>query len=157
MQVINENFLPWLQNAIPLTQHMGIKCLEWQQQGEQQQLVAHLALEPLVNDKLTAFGGGVVGLATLLGWCFTSLTLRDVGVNCPVVVKTAEQSYLRPIKADFQLVCGLLANDSPSRLDAFLDSYAKHQKASLDLQVTAICQEVEAFTFKATYVALPAN
>lgn len=157
MQDLNENFLPWLYQAIPLTQHMGIRQLEWQQLAGSKQLVADLYLSPLVNDKQTAFGGGLVGLATLLGWCFTTLSLRDEGFNCPVVIKTAEQSYLRPIQSDFQLVSSLAANNQENSLENFIEQYDQHQKASLNLQAAAFCQGVEVFNFQATYVALPAD
>lgn len=147
MQAINQNFLPWLNKAIPLTQHMGIKNLYWQENN----LIAQLSLLPLVNDKHTAFGGGVVGVATLLGWCYTTLYLQGKNIHCPVVVKEASQSYLRPITSDFELVC---SPASTANLAEFLAVYSEKQKARLPLEVTASCQNKAAFSFKATYVAL---
>lgn len=147
MQAIHKNFLPWLNKAIPLTQHMGIQSLSWQDQN----LVAQLNLQPLMNDKHTAFGGGVVGLATLLGWCYTTLYLQDKNIHCPVVVKEASQHYLRPITSDFELVCSL---NNKANLANFLATYQQTKKANLELKVTANSQGKEAFAFNATYVAL---
>ncbi|NLW05108.1 MAG: hypothetical protein GX029_07790 [Pseudomonadaceae bacterium] len=147
MQQISESFLPWLKEAIPLTQHLGIKSLHW----HNKQLVFDLALAPLVNDKGTGFGGGVAGLATLLGWCFVTLLLDETQQACPVVVKESNNSFKIPITANFTMHCESLDADYK---ETFLQQLANKGRASLKLNVWVKQQGVTAFSYEGTYVAL---
>lgn len=147
MQGLDSSFLPWLKQAIPLTQHLGIEALQWQNDD----LVMSLTLAPLVNDKGTGFGGGVAGLATLLGWCYVTLVLDEHFERCPVVVKESNNRFLAPITDDFSLHC-CCANEQ--QLDPFLATYAQKGRASLELKVVAYQQASCCFEYQGVYVAL---
>lgn len=147
MQPVASDFLPWLRQAIPLTQYMGIGGLEWRSQA----LVFDLQLEPLVNDKGTGFGGGVAGLATLLGWCYVTLLLDQTVGRCPVVVKDSSNCFVAPITDDFEMRCWC---NEPSGVDTFLDSYRKKGRARLNLRVEAHQAGLLAFSYEGVYVAL---
>jgi len=147
MQAVDRNFLPWLKQAIPLTEHLGIKELQWQ--GEN--LTMDLQLAPLVNDKGTGFGGGVAGLATLLGWCYVTLLLDEHSQRCPVVVKESSNRFTAPITDDFSMHCWC---EEDKGWESFLSRYAEKGRASIPLAIEARQQGKVAFTYKGTYVAL---
>lgn len=147
MPEVAPDFLPWLKQAIPLAGHMGIESLAWQQDH----LVCQLELAPLVNDKGTGFGGGVAGLATLLGWCFVTLLLDEQGGRCPVVVKASSNAFLAPITSDFEMRCWC---DEAGWKSRFLGAYQQKGRARLTLQVQVLQQGQPAFTYQGEYVAL---
>lgn len=147
MQSVNDGFLPWLKKTIPLAEHLGIQALDWQGQ----QLVFNLSLAPLVNDKGTGFGGGVAGLATLLGWCYVTLLLDKTQQRCPVVVKDANNAFTAPITDDFTMRCEPL---NAKDLEVFFKEFATKGRARLKLKVWVMQQEAVAFSYQGTYVAL---
>jgi len=146
MQQVETNFLPWLKQAIPLTEHLGIQSLAW----HEGQLKMDLALAPLVNDKGTGFGGGVAGLATLVGWCYVTLVLDQHFERCPVVVKESSNRFTAPITGDFSMLCGSKEQD----LERFLSDYEQQGRASLLLSASVTDQQKLAFSYQGTYVAL---
>ena len=147
MQPVNEAFLPWLKEAIPLVGHLGIQSLDWK--GDQ--LVFNLALAPLVNDKGTGFGGGVAGLATLLGWGFVTLLLDETQQRCPVVVRDSNNAFTAPITNNFVMYCE--AVDSNFK-EVFLQEFNQKGRARLKLKVWVEQEGVTAFSYEGTYVAL---
>ncbi len=147
MQQVSETFLPWLKKTIPLTEHLGIQSLRW----EGEQLVFDLALAPLVNDKGTGFGGGVAGLATLLGWCYVTLLLDETQQRCPVVVRDSSNAFTAPITKDFVMRCEVIEEQA---VEVFLQEFAVKGRARLRLKVWVEQQGVSAFSYEGTYVAL---
>lgn len=147
MEVINKAFLPWLKSAIPLAEHLGIQSLYW----KNNRLVFDLALAPLVNDKGTGFGGGVAGIATLLGWCFVTLLLDETQQRCPVVVKDSSNAFSAPITADFTMHCEAT---EPNFKESFLQRFNEKGRARLKLKVWVEQEGVTAFSYEGTYVAL---
>ena len=150
---LTHNFLPWLQKSIPLVAHLGIQQLYWQPQ-QPLCLSMDINFNPLVNDKGTAFGGGVAGLATLLGWCWVTLVRQATGNAGPVVVKESNNKFSAPITSNFSLHCQAV---NPELLPEFLHQLQKHKKASLDLTIKAQQQATTAFSYQGTYVALSSN
>jgi thioesterase domain-containing protein len=144
---VKPDFLPWLKKHIPLTQHMGIHGLEWQDQT----LVFNLQLEPLVNDKGTGFGGGVAGLATLLGWCYVNLLLDQATGRCPVVIKESSNRFVAPITGDFEMLCWC---DDPKGMESFLERYKSNGRARMSLNVEARQGDQLCFSYEGVYVAL---
>ena len=144
---VSSEFLPWLYQAIPLSAHMGIKGLGWQQDT----LVADLSLAPLVNDKGTGFGGGVTGFATLLGWCYVTLILDETNQRCPVVVKESSNRFTAPITEDFSMRCWC---EDEQGLEAFLKDFAERRRASLNLKIEVHQGDRLAFSYQGNYVAL---
>lgn len=149
LPVMDATFLEQLYQQIPLTQAMGIQQLSWDTSATQPCLAMHLALPPLVNDKGTAFGGGVVGLATLLGWCWTRLLWETKQPSAPVVVKSAQQTYLAPIEGDFTLRARPLHDDWVETLDP------QHSaRPGVTLEVEAWQAERCCFRFQGVYRVL---
>ncbi|WP_162299794.1 YiiD C-terminal domain-containing protein [Marinospirillum perlucidum] len=146
-QAVSPEFLPWLKEAIPLTQHLGIENLYWQDK----ELIAELQLAPLVNDKGTGFGGGVAGLATLLGWCYVTLLLDARDQRCPVVVKESSNRFTAPLTGDFTLHCWCEEDGQPQ---SFLETFAKKGRGRINLKVEARQEGQLAFDYQGTYVAL---
>lgn len=147
MQPVNQDFLPWLKQAIPLTEHLGIQELQWQAD----ELVADLRLAPLVNDKGTGFGGGIAGMATLLGWCYVTLLLDERSQRCPVVVKESSNRFTAPITADFSMRCRC---EDEQGVENFLRRYAEKGRARINLLIEARQEDRVAFSYQGTYVAL---
>lgn len=147
MQAVKQNFLPWLKQAIPLTEYLGIQELQWQ--GDE--LTMDLSLAPLINDKGTGFGGGVAGLATLLGWCYVTLLLDAHSQRCPVVVKESSNRFTAPITADFSMHCWC---EEDKGLESFLNRYAQKGRGSIQLVIEARQQDKVVFSYQGTYVAL---
>ncbi|KAA0011290.1 thioesterase [Billgrantia pellis] len=94
-------FLAWLGEAIPMVKYLGIREMRW----EGEALVWELALSPSLNDKGTGFGGALAAQTTLLGWCWTTLWLRERSHARDVVVAEAGQRFLAPVTDDYRLTC----------------------------------------------------
>ena len=78
-------FQHWLEAAIPMVEALGITRMS-QASGA---LTWQLALTPNLNDKGTGFGGALSAQATLQGWCWVTLWLRQQGRAQDVVVAEA--------------------------------------------------------------------
>lgn len=144
---IDANFLPQLKVNIPLVEHMGIQSLTW----HNKRLTFNLNFAPLINDKGTGFGGGLAGLATLLGWCFVTLLREEAHKPGPVVVKESFNSFKAPIQGDFQMHCeAVIANQE----EEFIQQIKSDQRATLELKIWVEQQGKEAFIYQGTYVAL---
>ena len=53
-----------------------------------------------VNDKGCAFGGSLVSLMTLAGWCLVSGRLQQAGLEAEVYVADSQVRYLAPLRVD---------------------------------------------------------
>lgn len=96
-----EAFQAWLGEAIPLVERLGLTRMEWQDDTLRWQL----QLTPNLNDKGTGFGGSLTAQATLIGWCWVTLWLRQHQRQQDVVVAEASQRFLAPVSSDYQLEC----------------------------------------------------
>ncbi len=115
-------FLAWLSDAIPMVEHLGIREMRWEGKGEGEQLVWQLSLTPNLNDKGTGFGGGLTAQSTLLGWCWTTLWLREHGFARDVVVAKATQRFLAPVTGDYRMTCAPESLKGPDSLSEQLQS-----------------------------------
>lgn len=115
-------FLAWLSDAIPMVEHLGIREMRWEGKGEGEQLVWQLSLTPNLNDKGTGFGGGLTAQSTLLGWCWTTLWLRERGFARDVVVAEATQRFLAPVTGDYRMTCAPESLKGPDSLSEQLQS-----------------------------------
>ena len=62
-----------------------------------------------VNDKGSAYGGSLVSLLTLAGWCLVTLRLMRAGLDADVYVAESQVQYLKPLLSDLQ-VCARAAD-----------------------------------------------
>ena len=78
-----------------------VLAMQVQLAGERDgRLCLRAPLGPNVNDKGTAFGGSLVSLMTLAGWCLVSGRLQQAGLEAEVYVADSQVRYLAPLRAD---------------------------------------------------------
>lgn len=141
------DFLCWLKTQIPLLTHMGLGDLAF----DDKTLTLPAKLAPNVNDKGTGFGGSIATLATISGWCLTTLLLKNRELDCDVMIKDSNMQYLLPITGDFFAEVALPDEDE---VNAFLTRLDEKGRARLALDVTVKQNEKTALTMQGLYVAV---
>ena len=128
---------------IPITRAMGIRVVSDE---------AGFAIEAPValnyNHLQTAFGGSVNAVATLAGYGFLWLELRETAAN--LVIASSSIRFLRPVRATIRAVC-LRPDDDGLR--SFHSEFRQEGKARIKLQVRVDDGEIEAARFEAEFVA----
>lgn len=140
-------FLSWLHKNIPLTKAMQLERLDYD--GES--LTLTVPLGPNVNDKGTGFGGSIAALATLAGWCLTTLQLREQGLDCDVVIARSEQLFEAPVTGAFT---ARVARPDSASCQAFIERVATRGRGRLELSVDVECAGERAFTMTGQYAAI---
>ena len=108
-------------------------------------------LGPNVNDKGCAFGGSLVSLMTLAGWCLVSGRLERAGLEAEVYVADSLVHYLAPLRADLEAEAWLEEGDWA----AFLAGFRERGKARCRIAARVCLPEGgEATTFSGRFVAL---
>ncbi|MCG6657341.1 thioesterase [Halomonas campisalis] len=143
-------FLRWLEEAIPLVEHLGIAAMH--RDGER--LTWDLTLTPNLNDKGTGFGGALTAQTTLLGWCWTTLWLRQRGYARDVVVAEASQRFLAPVTADYRLICVPEAAQGP---EALADRLESRGRGRIALTQQLWCGDTLCLEARGDYAVLPAG
>ena len=140
-------FLSWLQQEIPLLQHMGIQSLDF----DRKKLLLRAALAENINDKGTGFGGSISALATLSGWALVTLALRQQLGDYDLVIRDSQMHYLAPATAD---LCCVVEMPSAQLWQVFCDRLQQKGRARIALQVQVYSAEVLVFSMDANYTAL---
>jgi len=140
-------FLGWLKTQIPLLEHLGISQLTW----DGQTLLIPTPLAPNVNDKGTGFGGSQAAIATVAGWCLTTLCLKERGLACDVVIADSHLQYLKPVTTDF--VTRVELTDIAAA-DALAERVVERGKGKLELVVEVTCHDQVCMRLQGMYVAL---
>ncbi|MGQ4877537.1 YiiD C-terminal domain-containing protein [Billgrantia sp. LNSP4103-1] len=143
-------FVAWLSDAIPMVEHLGIR--EMRREGER--LVWELSLAPNLNDKGTGFGGALTAQTTLLGWCWTTLWLRERGHARDVVVAEASQRFLAPVTGDYRLVCAPESEQGPETL---AERLASRGRGRIGLAQQLWCDDTLCLEARGDYAVLPAG
>ncbi|QOR38304.1 thioesterase [Billgrantia diversa] len=143
-------FLAWLSDAIPMVEHLGIREMRW----EGECLVWELSLVPNLNDKGTGFGGGLTAQTTLLGWCWTTLWLRQRGHARDVVVAEASQRFLAPVTGDYRLTCAPESEHGPETL---AERLASRGRGRIALTQQLWCGDTLCLEARGDYAVLPAS
>ena len=108
-------------------------------------------LAPNVNDKGSAFGGSLVSLMTLAGWCLVSGRLQQAGLEAEVYVADSQVRYLAPLRADLMAEAWLEEGDWA----VFLAGFRERGKARCRIAARVCLPEGgEATTFSGRFVAL---
>jgi len=141
------DFLGWLQTQIPLLEHLGINHLSWNGQS----LEVPTPLAPNVNDKGTGFGGSQAAIATVAGWCLTTLCLKERGLDCDVVIADSHLKYLKPVTADFTTRVSL---QDMVDADALAERVTERGKGKLALVVEVVCNSQVCMRLEGVYVAI---
>lgn len=147
MKADTEAFLRWLKTQIPLLTHLGIERLEW----DGKQLLIPTPLAPNINDKGTGFGGSQAAIATVAGWCLTTLCLREAGLECDVVIADSHLRYLKPVTADFETRVAL---PDAAAARTLVERVRERGKGRLALEVEVICQGQVCMRLEGLYVAI---
>lgn len=135
-----------LQGGIPLAEFMQIQVDRYD--GDELRLSA--PLEPNRNHKGTGFGGSLAAMATVTGWCFIQLKLREAGVNAELVIYRSDMRYRRPITGRLVSRCRAPAQAELERFHRDLD---ERRRASLELKVELLENERVALGYSGEYVA----
>lgn len=143
-----------LEHEIPLTRAIGLTVVRYDAAG----LALRAPLASNTNHKATAFAGSLNAVATLAGWGFVWLALRERCLSGTVVIHESGAHYRLPVDGDFVAVCHAPA---AAQLDAFVATLRRRGKARLALTIE-IRQDGDggsdgapvAVAFSGSYVAL---
>ena len=129
-----------------------VLAMQVQLAGERDgRLCLRAPLGPNVNDKGNAFGGSLVSLMTLAGWCLVSGRLQQAGLEAEVYVADSQVRYLAPLRADLVAEAWLEEGDWA----AFLAGFRERGKARCRIAARVCLPEGgEATTFSGRFVAL---
>lgn len=134
----------YLHEKIPITKAMGVVV---ESSGEEGLAIrAPLALNH--NHLGTAFGGSLSAIATLAGYVFIWVMLKDEKAH--VVVRDGTSHFRRPVRGDIRAVCH--APDAET-MRAFYDDYARNGRARLKLRTEIEDGGSVAVEFEGTFVA----
>jgi len=135
----------FLHEKIPLTRAMGVRVESF----ADGQFVLVAPIEKNHNHLHTAFGGSLSALATLAGYGFLWLELRDPKVH--VVIKESAIRFRRPVHGDIRAIC---RQPDDAVLSSFKSDFARKGKARIALNVEIVEDEIAAVEFQGTFVAV---
>ena len=135
----------FLHEKIPITRAMGVRVESF----DEEQFVVVAPIEKNHNHLHTAFGGSLSAMATLAGYGFLWLELRDPEAH--VVIKESAIRFRRPVRGDIRAIC---RKPEDSALSAFKSEFARKGKARIVLNVEIVENETAAVEFEGTFVAV---
>jgi thioesterase domain-containing protein len=136
-----------LEHEIPLTQHLELRVLAYDEQG----LTLGAPLAPNINHKRTAFAGSLNSVVTLAGWGLLWLILYEQEIPARVVIQDSSCSYLRPVSDDFTAFC---AKPAPAEIAKMAEALSKRGRARIELQVEVRNPSGVAVLFTGRYVMM---
>src|SRR5258707_13962920 len=147
MVVLTQPFQQTLKHEIPLTQHLELRVLAYDEQG----LTLGAPLAPNINHKRTAFAGSLNSVVTLAGWGVLWLILHEQEIPARVVIQNSSCSYLRPVSDDFTAFC---PRPAPAEIAKMVAALRKHGRARLELQAEIRNPSGVAVLFTGRYVMM---
>lgn len=136
-----------LTEEIPLTQPLGLVVARLDTSG----LRLEAPLEGNRNHEGTAFAGSVNAVATLAGWGWVWLAVRNTGIGASVVLQNSEIDFLRPITDDFSATAIPPATDEMER---FQGALRRRGRARVTVTVEVLAGSELVSRFSGRYVAL---
>lgn len=134
----------FLHEQIPLTRAMGLRVVA--------DATAGFAVEAKVarnsNHLRTAFGGSINAVATLAGYVFLWLELREEIAQ--VVIASSEIRFLRPVRETIRAVC---LPPAESEIEKFKIALRERGKAHMTISVQIDENGARAAEFEAGFVA----
>jgi len=91
----------YLHDHIPLTAHMGVSVVAY----DEQSVRVSAPLEPNLNHRNTAFGGSLSTLGILAGWTLLHLRLQEAGIANRLVIQKSAMDFKRPAMDTLEAVC----------------------------------------------------
>jgi thioesterase domain-containing protein len=137
----------YLYENIPLTEAMRLEVLV----ASPERVLLSCPLAPNINHRGTAFGGSIASLATLAGWGWIWVMMKERQVGPRIVVSRSEIDYVSPVEGDFTAE---LRPPSDSEILAFLNSYDRRNSARIELKVDVLCDGDEVAHFKGQFVVI---
>ncbi len=134
----------FLHAEIPLTRAMGVRVVL---HASGFAIEAPVALNH--NHLHTAFGGSINSVATLAGYAFLWLELRDVDAH--LVIRESSIHFVRPVRARIHAVC---TPPGEEQLATFTAALRSDGKARIPIQVLVEEDGALAARFTATFVGV---
>ena len=131
-----------MHELIPMSRFMGVEVSEYKRDT----LTLTAPLSKNINHQQSAFGGSIFALAALAGWGILQLKLRELDLDCNIVVSDAKAKFLKPIRED--LVCKAKLNHSHIRL---LKEINKSGSAVVELDTEFLARGITAMTSRSIY------
>jgi thioesterase domain-containing protein len=137
----------YLHENIPLTKAMGIKIIL----ASPERVLLECPLEPNINIHGTAFGGSISALATITGWLWIHVYMRERKLAPKLVISESKMQFLEPVTGKFSAE---LRAPSEKIISAFTQSFDRRGSARIDLNVSVLSDGEEVGLFTGTYAAL---
>ena len=137
----------YLHESIPLTRALGVKV----KIASPARVLLECPLEPNVNLHGTAFGGSIVALATVTGWLWIHVYLRERKQTPKLVISESTMQYMNPVTGSFSAE---LRAPSDAAINSFTQTFDRRGSARIELTVSVLSDGEEVGLFKGTYVAL---
>ena len=131
-----------MHELIPMSRFMGVVVSEY----KRDMLTLTAPLGKNINHQQSAFGGSIFALAALAGWGILQLKLRELDLDCNIVVSEAKAKFLKPIRED--LVCKAKLRHSHIQL---LKGINKNGSAVVELDAEFLARGISAMTSRSTY------
>lgn len=139
----------YLHESIPLTGALGLHI----KFASPERVLLECPLEPNLNHHGTAFGGSLVAVATMAGWIWIHVFMRERKLTPKLVISESHMQYLQPVDSNFTAE---LRAPSEAEIKTFSQTYDRRGSARIELKVSVLCKGEEVGLFKGTYVALKA-
>ena len=138
----------YFHRQIPLTRAMGVRVVA----DDEQSFIVEAPVALNYNHLHTAFGGSVNAVATLAGYGFLWMELREQAAH--VVIAESSIRFLQPVRETIRGVC---TKPAAEQLEAFHTTFRRDGKARMTLQVDVEEGGKAAAKFVATFVAVRAG
>lgn len=123
-----------LTKDIPLTQHLGFEIIE----ASAEKVHLRARLKENTNHKSTAFGGSIYTLAVLAAYSLVYLGLDKENIKTNnIVIQKGEIKYLKPVTADFDVICEF---NKPELYQKFFYCLDRWKKVRELMKVQVLCQ-----------------
>ena len=137
----------YLYESIPMTESMGLRV----KFASPERVLLECPLEPNINLHGTAFGGSIVALATITGWLWIHVYMRERKQTPKLVISESHMQYINPVTGTFSAE---LRAPRESVINAFTQTFDRRGSARIDLSVSVLSDGEEVGLFKGTYAAL---
>jgi len=134
----------YLHQQIPITRAMGVRVVA----RDEHQFIVEAPVALNSNHLRTAFGGSINAVATLAGYGWLWLGLRDHAVH--VVVAESSIRFLRPVRETIRATC---LRPNHDEWTAFQTRFVEKGKAHITVRVNVVEEGQTAAEFEGIFVA----
>jgi thioesterase domain-containing protein len=125
----------YLHEKIPVAAFMQVAVSGLRE--DQVELSAPLA--PSLNVHGTLFGGSAASLALLAAWALAHLRTQSLGLHAPLVVRSHEMRYLRPVTGRVEVYASFATD---AAWPAFVEQLQAQGRGRISLKATVSSQAV---------------